>query len=149
MQFQCHDYATRRTWSGPWPRFAGFGAHEDHRVIGPCHDGHADVTQEVAPEGPEPVRAEHGHLGLRCRLQQGDLGVFGDEITDDREARVACLELRPRVVHDPLRPVVLIHLRRGTGRFRRQEGPCVQQTQCEPAPLGFVGRPVGGGKALG
>ena len=149
VQFQSHHYAARRTWGGRRPFFARFGTYQDHRPLGPCHDGHADVAQEVALDGRQPPRTEHEHLGLRRRLEQCVLGVVGDQVADDGEARVARLELRPRVVHDPLRPVVLVHLRGDAGRFRHQQGPRVQQAQRELAPLGFVGGPVGGGKALG
>ncbi|GAA3065593.1 hypothetical protein GCM10020254_06210 [Streptomyces goshikiensis] len=125
------------------------GAHQDHWPLGPCHDRHADVTQEIALDGLHPPRAEHGHLGPRRRFQQCLLGILGNQIADDGEAGVTRLELGLRVVHDSLRPVVLIHLGGSVGRFRRQEGPRVQQPQRELAAGGFVSGPTGGGEALG
>jgi hypothetical protein len=130
-------------------RSARPGAYQHHRPVGPRHDRHADVSEEEALDGHESARTEHGHLGLRRRLQQCVLGIVGDQAADDGQARVALLELGPCLVHDPPRPVVLVHLGGDVGRLRQQQRPRVQQTQREPAALGFLGGPAGGGKALG
>lgn len=92
VQFQCHHDAAFRYWGGLWPLFAHFGAYQDHRHVGPCHDGHADVSEEIALDGHQAARTEHDHHGLRCRSQQRVLGVVGNQAADNGKARVARLE---------------------------------------------------------
>lgn len=55
----------------------------------------------------------------------------------------------PGGVHDPPRPVILIHLGGNSSCSQHQRRPRVHQAQCELAPHSLVGSPTGSGQALG
>ncbi len=149
VQFQRDHDLARLPRLGPRSFRTGPGTDQDDRPLGMCRDRHADVAEEVALDELQPARAEHGHGGLRRRVQQCFLRLVRHQTPDDGETRMEPLQFRLRVVHQPLRPVVLVRLGGSPGRFRRQHGPRVQQAQPDVAALGLVRGPPSGGKTLG